>query len=65
MLIPQNLKNSHNKETRSFMPEDGKELAWTIIAAIVAIIMVWVIFAGTSGPVPKPHQPAGEEVVRI
>ena len=47
------------------MPEDGKELEWTIIAAIMAIIMVWVIFAGTSGPVPKSYQPAGEEVVRI
>jgi len=65
MSIPQDLRNSHHNETRSFLPEDGKELAWTIIAAIVVIIMVLVVFASTSVPVPKSYRPAGEEVIRI
>jgi uncharacterized membrane-anchored protein len=62
MSIPQDFKNYLRLKSEKAVSEDRKELAWTIVAIIVAAITIWLILVCTSVPVQESCLPSGEEV---
>jgi hypothetical protein len=62
MSIPQDFKNYLRLKSEKAVSEDRKELAWTIVAIIVAAITIWLILVCTSVPVQESYLPFGEEV---
>ncbi len=64
MKTTRHIKKNRHRHNLNFVIENKVELAWTILALVIAAFLTWFMYAVTSVPIPETYPLAGPEVVR-